>query len=315
MSSPPRSPRICVTATSGPPDRGLGFYLIASAGIPRRSRAVGAAGGRVLQRCRRREADHSLSCAAPRAPLFLFVLNRHVERGGEDGFCQFQCANRQLERWSVLGSQFRLSAGLYLHSGPLFHRLNDLRDVRIGALKRFCNPHKLSYSITDNHRHAEALSLLKTKPYVLIEKLGRKTEIKFPGEDASRKLIGSCRIAAATGIDNIKHDRRIETGLGSHHKSFRRDRNGGGRQKIVAKLHRLPKAGLFADPKHLTNNAEDWRQFARQTLRARNHNRKRSFFGTRWAAAYWRIDGDDALLFQALGNLARNAGTGRRQIN
>jgi hypothetical protein len=80
MNSPPRSPRICVTATSGPADRGLGFYPMASAGIPRRSRAVGAAGGRVLQHCRRREANHSLVCAAPRAPLFLFVLNRHVER-------------------------------------------------------------------------------------------------------------------------------------------------------------------------------------------------------------------------------------------
>ena len=33
--------------------------------------------------------------------------------------------------------QLRLSAGLCLHSGPLFHRLNDLRDVRISALKRF----------------------------------------------------------------------------------------------------------------------------------------------------------------------------------
>jgi hypothetical protein len=60
MSSPPRSPRICVTATSGPADRGLGFCPMASAGIPRRSRAVGADGTRVLQRCRQCETNHSL---------------------------------------------------------------------------------------------------------------------------------------------------------------------------------------------------------------------------------------------------------------
>jgi len=41
-----KSPRICVTATSGPPDRGLGFLPNASAGIPRRSRSVGADGAR-----------------------------------------------------------------------------------------------------------------------------------------------------------------------------------------------------------------------------------------------------------------------------
>ena len=48
-------------------------------------------------------------------------------------------------------------------------------------LERLCNPYKLTHSISDQHRHTEALSLLKTKPYVLIEKLRRKTEIKLPG--------------------------------------------------------------------------------------------------------------------------------------
>ena len=61
-------------------------------------------------------------------------------------------------------------------------------------------------------------------------------------------------------------------GLGSHHKSFRRDGNGGCRQKIVAKLHCLPETGLFADPKHLANDLKDRRQFAHQTLRAGSHH-------------------------------------------
>src|ERR1700732_1913404 len=71
MSSPPRSPRICVTATSGPPDRGLGFYLIASAGIPRRSRggADGSSGPPTLSPAR----DKPQSCLSPRlGPSFFF---------------------------------------------------------------------------------------------------------------------------------------------------------------------------------------------------------------------------------------------------
>ncbi len=81
MSSPPRIPRICVTATSGPPDRGLGFYPIASAGIPRRGRTVGADGTRSSNAVAGVRQTTILSCPAPRAagPL-LFVLNRHVER-------------------------------------------------------------------------------------------------------------------------------------------------------------------------------------------------------------------------------------------
>ena len=81
MNSPPKSPRICVTATSGPPDCGLGFCPMASARNPRRSRAVGADCTPVLRRCRRCQTNQSLILRrASRGGPILFVLNPHRVR-------------------------------------------------------------------------------------------------------------------------------------------------------------------------------------------------------------------------------------------
>ena len=74
MRSPPRSPRICVTATSGPPDCGLGFCPMASARNPRRSRAVGADCTPVLRRCRRQTNQSLFLRRASRGgPIFVRV--------------------------------------------------------------------------------------------------------------------------------------------------------------------------------------------------------------------------------------------------
>ena len=83
----------------------------------------------------------------------------------------------------------------------MLNRLHDFRNIRIRSVERFSNTDELSHRIADHHGHAKSFPLFEAKPHVLIEQIGRKTEIEFPRQHAARKLICARRVTTAAGVN------------------------------------------------------------------------------------------------------------------
>src|SRR2546428_5976841 len=139
------------------------------------------------------------------------------------------------------------ACALHFNAGPTLEHLHDGGEVFFAAELFMRLEPGLAHRVRPPHRNAGGFRLLEAELEVLVHEVGGEAEVEAARQDRLWELVLRSAVPAAAGVDDVDHDRRIETGLDPEHHRFAGGGERGRGKEIVGELHRLAHAGALAD--------------------------------------------------------------------